>query len=74
MIADGWNLRATSQFYTFAVFCDCMIAYLIHTEPDGAHCKAADDPAGIAEQYDRLPGDRRTFANGSVTSKYKPLQ
>jgi hypothetical protein len=63
----------TGRFYAFVTSCDCGIAYLIHTEPDGAHCKAAGDPADIAERYDQLPGEEGTFTNGSVTFKCKPL-
>lgn len=63
----------TSRFYAFVVSCDCGIAYLIHTEPDGAHCKAAGDPAGIAGRYDHLPGDEGTFTSGPATFKCKPL-
>jgi hypothetical protein len=44
--------------------CDCGIAYLIHTEPDGAHCQAAGDVMEIAERYDHLPGDEDSFTNG----------
>jgi hypothetical protein len=63
----------TGRFYAFVVSCDCGIAYLIHTEADGAHSKAAGDPAGIAERYDHLPGHEGTFTNGSVAFKCKPL-
>ena len=28
------------RFYAFGTACECPTAYLIHTEPDGAHCKA----------------------------------
>ena len=54
----------TGRFYAFVVSCDCGIAYLIHTEPDGAHCRLAGDPAGIAERYDYLPGNEGTFTKG----------
>ncbi len=61
------------RFYAFTVSCDCGIAYLIHTEPDGAHCKAGGDPVGIAERYDQVPGPEDTFTNGSVTFRCKRL-
>jgi hypothetical protein len=61
------------RFYAFVVSCDCGIAYLINTEPDGAHCKAAGDPAAIAEQYGRLAAREDTFANASVTFLCKAL-
>lgn len=45
------------RFYAFGTACECPMAYLIHTEPDGAHCKAADQPAVIEAQYETLPGE-----------------
>src|SRR5215471_11034229 len=69
LISEAMN----SQFYAFVVSCDCGIAYLIHTEPDGAHCKAGGDPAAIAELYDQLSGGEDTFTNGSWTFMCKPL-
>ena len=69
LIGEAMNGR----FYAFVVSCGCGIAYLIHTEPDGAHCKAGGDPVGIAEQDDYLPGREDTFTNGSVTFRCKPL-
>jgi len=62
------------RFYAFVVSCDCSIDYLIHTEPDGAHCKAGSDPAGIAEAYAQVPGAEETFTNGSMTFACKRLR
>jgi hypothetical protein len=62
------------RFYAFVVSCDCGLAYLIHTEPDGAHCKAGGGPAGIAELYDGVPGDEETFTNGSISFRCKRLE
>jgi hypothetical protein len=61
------------RFYAFVVSCECGLAYLIHTEQDGACCKAGGDPAGIAERYDQLPGQDATFTNGSVAFACKRL-
>lgn len=61
------------RFYAFVVSCDCSVAYLIHTERDGAHCKSGGAPASIEERYDRLPGGEDTFTNGPVTFRCKPL-
>lgn len=61
------------RFYAFVVSCDCGISYLIHTERDGAHCKAGGDPDRIAERYGDLPGREVTFTNESVTLTCKPL-
>ena len=44
-------------FYAFETACECPTAYLIHTEPSGAHCKAADTAEAISELYEALPGD-----------------
>jgi hypothetical protein len=67
------NEAMCGRFYAFVVSCDCGIAYLIHTERDGAHCKAGGDPRGIAERYDQLPGAEDSFTNGSVTFVCKSL-
>ena len=61
------------RFYAFTVTCDCGHTYLIHTEPDGAHCKAGGDPVGIAERYAQLSGAEASFTNGSVTFVCKRL-
>ena len=46
-----------SRFYAFGTACECPMAYLIHTEPDGAHCKAADTAEVISGLYEALPGE-----------------
>lgn len=45
------------RFYAFMTACECQIAYLIQTEPDGAHCKAAGASDSIGQMYEDLPGD-----------------
>ena len=45
------------RFYAFVVMCECPMAYLIHTEPDGAHCKASGEAANIATLYEGLGGE-----------------
>jgi hypothetical protein len=69
LISEAMNGR----FYAFVISCGCDMAYLIHTEPDGAHCKAGGGPTGIADQYDHLPGGDGTFTNGAVTFRCKSL-
>lgn len=44
------------RFYAFGTACECGTAYLIQTEPDGAHCKAADTIEAIEGLYESLPG------------------
>lgn len=61
------------QFYAFVVSCDCGLAYLIHTEPDGAHCKAGGDPSSITKLYNQLSGVEDNLTNGSVTFQCKRL-
>jgi len=67
------NEAMHGRFYAFVVSCDCGLAYLIHTERDGAHCKAGGDPRGIAERYDQLRGAEDDFTNGSVNFACKRL-
>jgi hypothetical protein len=38
------------RFYWFMTACECGTAYLIHTENDGEHAKAADTPECIEAQ------------------------
>jgi hypothetical protein len=45
------------RFYAFGTACECGTAYLIQTEPDGAHCKAAGMAGAISELYESLPGE-----------------
>jgi hypothetical protein len=45
------------RFYAFGTACECGTAYLIQTEPDGAHCKAADTAGATSELYESLPGE-----------------
>jgi hypothetical protein len=48
------------RFYVFMTACECPTAYLIHTEADGAHCKAADTAEAISAMYEGLPGPERS--------------
>lgn len=57
------NEEMNGRFYAFTLSCDCGIAYLIHTEADGAHCKAGGAPASIADRYDRMVGEQRMRAS-----------
>lgn len=45
------------RFYAFGTRCECPKAYLIQTEHDGAHAKAAGTPEDISELYENLPGE-----------------
>ncbi len=49
------------RLYAFGTACECPVAYLIYTEPDGAHCKVAGEPAEIEAQYEALPGEEDTI-------------
>jgi hypothetical protein len=45
------------RFYAFGAACECPMAYLIHTESDGAHCKAADTAEIVSGLYEALPSE-----------------
>ncbi|MEV6012389.1 hypothetical protein AB0M29_37020 [Streptomyces sp. NPDC051976] len=45
------------RFYAFGTACECSTAYMIHTEPDGAHCKAIGTAEGISNLYENLAGE-----------------
>ncbi|MGH7870553.1 MAG: hypothetical protein ACREP9_23625 [Candidatus Dormibacteraceae bacterium] len=54
---DLVNEAMCGRFYIFGTKCECPIAYLIQTEPDGAHCKNAGTVEAISELYESLPGE-----------------
>jgi hypothetical protein len=54
-----------ARFYGFIRSCECGTAYLIETEADGAHCKAAGTPAAISERYEALSGEEYVIEDES---------
>jgi hypothetical protein len=44
-------------FYVFMTSCACDMAYIIETEPDGAHCKWSGRMEAISKHYDALVGE-----------------
>lgn len=71
-------LREVSRgrFYAFATACECPNAYLLQTEPDGAHCKAVGPAEGISRMYEDLPGDEVIIpgAGGNFFCKRLPAE
>ncbi len=61
------------RFYAFWRACQCPAAYLIHTEPDGAHCKTIGTTEVISELYESLPGAEHIIENEQGTFPYKRL-
>lgn len=61
------------RFYAFGTACECPMAYLIHTEPDGAHCKAADTAEIVSGLYEALPGNEYTIEDYDGRFYYKRL-
>lgn len=45
------------RYYAFVTACECPVAYLIHMEADGVHCRAAGEPTGVSAMYEDLPGE-----------------
>lgn len=45
------------RYYAFVTGCECPVAYLIHMEADGVHCRAAGEPTGVSAMYEDLPGE-----------------
>lgn len=52
-------LRGT--FYAFITECECPVAYLLQTEKDGVHCKAAGNAEGVSAMYEDLPGEELQY-------------
>jgi hypothetical protein len=61
------------RFYAFVVTCGCPMAYLIHTEPDGAHCKASGTTMNINASYEGIPGEGLEVWAAFGTFSCKPL-
>ncbi len=61
------------RFYAFITPCECGTAYRVETEADGAHCKAAGDPAAISEQYEALLGQEYVINDKAGSFWCKPL-
>ncbi|MCG5215476.1 hypothetical protein [Streptosporangium sp. KLBMP 9127] len=62
------------RFYAFKISCECGTAYLVHTEVDGAHCKAADQAEVIDGLYEVLPGEEYLieYEQGNFSCKRLP--
>lgn len=54
------------RYYWFMVGCACDIAYLIHTEQDGAHARAADSAERVEEMYESLDGPEFVIQSGEA--------
>lgn len=54
--ADLVDEALRGRFFAFGTACECGTAYLVQTEPDGAHCKVANSVDVISELYESLPG------------------
>lgn len=69
--ADLVTEARRGRFYQFMTMCECGVAYLVETEPDGAHCKEADQPEVILSIYESLEGKEREFRDhgGTFTCK-----
>jgi hypothetical protein len=52
------------RFYAFMTSCECELSYLVLTEPDGVHCKAADTAQAIGALYESLPGEEYLIEDG----------
>jgi hypothetical protein len=61
------------RFYAFMIVCECPTAYLIHTEANGAHCKAADTADAISAMYEGLPGEEYVIEDEHGVFSYKRL-
>jgi hypothetical protein len=61
------------RFYGFMSSCECGTAYIIETEADGAHCKAAGTPEAIGERYKQLPGEEYVIEDEGGKFTFKRL-
>jgi len=67
------NEAMRGRFYAFMTACECPTAYLIHTEADGAHCKAADTAEAISAMYEGLAGEEYVIEDEHGVFTYKRL-
>jgi hypothetical protein len=50
------RLAMNGTFHAFVISCGCGVAYLVETQSDGAHFKAAGTNAAVESRYDLLAG------------------
>lgn len=60
-------------FHAFATACECGVGYLVQTEADGAHCKAAGEPDAVEAKYDAIPGEEMALLDDDGVFVYKRL-
>jgi hypothetical protein len=62
------------RYYVFHTSCECGTAYIVATQPDGAHFRKEGDPVGIALFYEAIPWTEhvRVDANGQFSYKEAP--
>ena len=58
---EGMRGRA----HWFMTACECGVAYLVHTERDGAHVKSAGEPDRIEAEYKALAGRELMLRGGA---------
>ena len=58
---------AVGRFYYFMTACECGTTYLVRTQTDGAHFKAADSFDAIALMYEDLPGEEFAVSDAGGT-------
>jgi hypothetical protein len=61
------------RFHAFVATCECEQVYLIHTEADGAHCRASGPKEYVASRYDALPGVELVIENDNGAFECKRL-
>lgn len=61
------------QRHAFITSCECGTAYLVVTETDGAHCRAAGEAEAIQARYDELVGDEAVIGDEGGVFLYKHL-
>lgn len=62
------------KYYVFHTSCECGTAYIVATQPDGAHFLMGGDPVDIALFYESIPWPEHTRvdANGQFSYKEAP--
>lgn len=55
----------------FETFCECDVAYLVATQPDGAHFRAEGPPVQIMERYEALPWPEGAIADPNGIFRFK---
>ncbi|MGH2559952.1 MAG: hypothetical protein ACRDJH_12870 [Thermomicrobiales bacterium] len=64
----AFHLKQCSVFHTM---CECGIAYLVATQPDGTHFRMEGPPMVIMDRYESIPWKEQSITDSNDTFFYR---